>query len=311
MELLTRVPISNSAHPIDYSSKVLVLGSCFAEHIGGKLGYYQFRSLLNPFGIIYQPQAIYEIVRRSLEKDHFTGDDLFFLNERWHCFAVHSDLSHTDKDTLLRNLNGALDETAAYIKKATHLLITLGTAWVYRYKRTGKLVANCHKVPQREFRKELLTQPVIAGYLEQLAQLVRKVNPGLQIVYTVSPVRHLRDGFTENQRSKAHLIAAVHTLKGATYFPSYELMMDELRDYRFYGPDMVHPNEIAINYIWERFKASSVAAGAYPVMEQVEAVRRGKAHRPYNPNSQAHRSFLQSLEQKITDLKRSYPFMEF
>ncbi|MDC6351282.1 GSCFA domain-containing protein [Zeaxanthinibacter sp. PT1] len=311
MELLTMVPISSSGNPIDYRSRVLVLGSCFAEHMGSKLEYFQFRNLRNPFGIIYQPQAIYELVRRSLERDYFTGEELFKLNERWHCFAVHSDLSNPDKEALLQNLNQGLDDTASYLQKATHILITLGTSWVYRYKRTGKLVANCHKVPQREFQKELLTQAVITGYLDQLSQLLRKRNSRIHLTFTVSPVRHLRDGFVENQRSKAQLISSVHQLKGVSYFPSYELMMDELRDYRFYTADMVHPNEIAINYIWERFRVSSIAADAYPIMEQVMAIRKGMAHRPFNPDSQTHRAFLSSLEQKIMVLRDSYPFMKF
>ncbi|NNF18947.1 MAG: GSCFA domain-containing protein [Flavobacteriaceae bacterium] len=311
MELLTRVPISPSDNPIDYRSKVLILGSCFAEHMGSKLDYYQFQNLCNPFGIIYQPQAIYELLRRSLEQDYFTPEELFKLNERWHCFSVHSDLSHPDKESLLRDLNQGLDNTATYIRNASHIIITLGTSWVYRYKRTGKLVANCHKVPQREFQKELLTQAVITGYLDQLKQLLRKANSRIHLTFTVSPVRHLRDGFTENQRSKAQLISAVHLLKAVSYFPSYELMMDELRDYRFYTADMVHPNEIAINYIWERFKESSIATDAYPVMEQVMAIRKGMAHRPFNPDSQTHGAFLSSLEQKITALRDSYPFMNF
>ena len=179
-------------------------------------------------------------------------------------------------------------------------------------------MANCHKVSQKQFTKKLLSLGEIEGSLDHILKLIQKVNPKAQIIFTISPVRHLKDGFIENQQSKAHLITAVHSLLSSraqsrelSYFPSYEIMMDELRDYRFYGKDMVHPNELAVDYIWERFKWVWISKKIYPVMHEVDAVQKGLLHRPFNPDSEAHQKFKTSLGTKITYLQERYPFMKF
>lgn len=311
MELQTRISLNPAENQIGYQSQLLILGSCFAENIGEKLNYFKFQSIQNPFGILFHPLAIEKLLSKSIQKEIFTDEDVFFLNERWHCFDAHSDLSDPSKENLLKKLNVALDQTYQQLAKATHVFITLGTSWVYRKTETDAVVSNCHKVPQKEFSKKLLSIEQITESLENNIKAIRTFNQNTQVVFTVSPVRHLKDGFIENQRSKAHLLAAVHQIKGTSYFPSYEIMMDELRDYRFYNEDMVHPSQFAIDYIWEKFKEVWVAPKTYPILEKVDAVQKGFFHRPFNPSSGKHQQFLKSLEEKITYLQKEYPFMKF
>ena len=314
MKLQTQIPLKKAENQIDYNSQLVVLGSCFANNIGDKLAYYKFRALQNPFGVLFHPLAIENLISRAIQEESYTGEEVFFLNERWQCYDAHSDLSSVAIEDLLGSLNSGLSKTKLYINKASHIFITLGTAWTYQLKESGKEVANCHKVPQLAFKKELLSIEKIVQSLEAIIHQIQTINTKTQIVFTVSPVRHLKDGFLENQLSKAHLISAVHQIikKGkALYFPSYELMMDELRDYRFYGNDLVHPNDLAITYIWEKFVSVWIAQEAWPTMEKVAAVQSGLNHRPFNPESLKHQEFLKALDQKITYLQKKYPYMKF
>tara|TARA_R110002096_G_scaffold433557_1_gene652478 strand:- start:323 stop:1267 length:945 start_codon:yes stop_codon:yes gene_type:complete len=314
MKLQTQIPLKKAENQIDYNSQLVVLGSCFANNIGDKLAYYKFRALQNPFGVLFHPLAIENLISRAIQEESYTGEEVFFLNERWQCYDAHSDLSSVAIEDLLGSLNSGLSKTKLYINKASHIFITLGTAWTYQLKESGKEVANCHKVPQLAFKKELLSIEKIVQSLEAIVHQIQTINTKTQIVFTVSPVRHLKDGFLENQLSKAHLISAVHQIikKGkALYFPSYELMMDELRDYRFYGNDLVHPNDLAITYIWKKFVSVWIAQEAWPTMEKVAAVQSGLNHRPFNPESLKHQEFLKALDQKITYLQKKYPYMKF
>lgn len=319
MKLQTQVPLQQAGNQIDYKSQVLLLGSCFVENIGKKLDYFKFRALQNPFGILFHPKAIENLLSRAIQKTGYTGDDVFYHNERWHCFDAHSDLSDISKDGLLQKLNHSLEQMNQQIAQTTHIILTMGTAWVYRHLETNLVVANCHKVPQKEFSKELLSVDAIVACLENMIGSIQGVNPNANLIFTVSPVRHLKDGFVENQQSKAHLISAIHQIIGKNaslslveeYFPSYEIMMDELRDYRFYEADMVHPNQLAIDYIWERFKSTWISTEDYPIMEKVEAVQKGMEHRPFNPDSVQHQKFLNSIKDKIQNLQEEYPFMHF
>ncbi|MFH6603591.1 GSCFA domain-containing protein [Maribacter algicola] len=329
MKLQTHIPLNKAEKPIDYDSSILLLGSCFSNNIGQKFGYFQFRSAHNPFGILFHPKAIENLIAKSIAQKEYSEDDIFFLNEQWHCYDVHSDLSDASKDRLVQKLNKGLTGAYQQIKESTHVIVTLGTSWVYRRTDAGRIVANCHKVPQKEFEKLLLSIDDISKSLRNIIDSIRVVNQKALIIFTVSPVRHLKDGFTENQLSKSRLISAIHDIlgvpplgvkglspsfgggRGEAYFPSYEIMMDELRDYRFYESDMVHPNQVAIDYIWERFRQSWISEKAYPVMEQVDAVQKGLAHRPFNADSLRHKEFRKSLEGKITYLKERYPHMIF
>lgn len=318
MKLQTTVPLHAEDEQIDYGSSVLLLGSCFVENIGSKLEYYQFQTLQNPLGILFHPEAIENFIGRSVEEKKYKAPDVFNFNERWHCFDAHSDMSGPSKEQLLDNLNSALHDTRNQLENATHIIITMGTARVYRNIETQKRVANCHKIPQKNFTKELLTKEEIEESLKQIIVNIRKVNENAAVIFTISPVRHLKDGFVENQRSKANLISAVGKIMEASlknknlhYFPAFEIMLDELRDYRFYAEDLVHPNNLAIDYIWEKFKNVWVSDQAESVMKAVEEIQKGLSHRPFHEDSEQHQLFLKSLNDKISVLNKEFPFMKF
>jgi len=319
MNFRTEIPLeANSAPQIDYHSKVLVLGSCFSEHMGNKLAYFKFQQLQNPFGILFHPLAIEQLISNASAEKRYTNDAIFQHNEQWHCFDAHSKLSEASAEKLLKNLNHHIGQTHQYLKAATHVLITLGTAWLYKSKATQQAVANCHKLPQKHFEKHLLSVEDISASLKRIITMVKSNNKDAIVIFTVSPVRHLKDGFIENTQSKAHLITAIHEVLKTTYtplrsyyFPSYELMLDELRDYRFYAADMIHPNETAIQYIWERFQDQWISKEARTTMEAVETIQRGLAHRPFNPQSEAHQHFLQTLRAKQKGLTKQLPHLQF
>jgi lysophospholipase L1-like esterase len=316
MKLQTNISIiEQTDNLLDYHSKILLLGSCFSENIGNKLSYFKFQSKQNPFGILFHPKAIENLISRALKEELYTEKELTFNNERWHCLDAHSSISAADKNVLLKNLNAALIHTKKQLKEATHIFITLGTSWVYRYLETNAIVANCHKIPQKEFSKDLLSVAEVSKTLEQCIALLKSINKTVSVTFTVSPVRHLKDGFIENTRSKAHLIAAIHTVinseNNTYYFPSYEIVMDELREYRFYKEDMLHPNTTAINYIWEKFVSSWFSREAQDTMQEVETVQRGISHRPFNEKSEQHQQFLRKLDLKKENLLLRFPFLKF
>jgi len=318
MKFRTSLPLPPCASPISYESKLLLLGSCFVTNMGNKFEYYKFDTLLNPFGILYHPLAIGNLVRRALEDIPYTEKEIFFRDEGWHCHEVHSALSRPGPEELLDGLNNGLKATRDVICTGTHIMITLGTAWVYRKNSSGAVVANCHKIPQKEFSRELLSPEKIRESLETLENDVRAANKKLHCLFTISPVRHLKDGFVGNQRSKARLINALHDMlearaedAGLSYFPAYEILLDELRDYRFYEDDLLHPNSQAINYVWEVFRQACIDPRAYEVMDQVEEIRKGLQHRPFNPRSESYRQFRKSLEEKMATLSMRYPVIKF
>lgn len=315
MEFRTQIPLRKQKdNLIDYHAKVMLLGSCFSENIGSKFEYYKFQNTINPFGILFHPKAIETFLERVVEQKLYSEDDLIFQNERFHCFDAHSSLSNSNKEVLLSHLNTILKSTYQQITESTHLIITLGTAWVYEYVERNQVVANCHKIPQKQFQKQILSAQEITGCLQNIAQLVKGVNPKIQTIYTVSPVRHIKDGFIENQQSKAQLLTAIHQLlkgRNAAYFPSYEIMMDDLRDYRFYKTDMVHPNQMAIDYIWEQFQAVWFKGSVKDTMKQVSVIQNGLAHKPFNSGSEQHQQFVKQLELKKETIIRDFPFMKF
>ena len=316
MKLQTKIPLKKQPHnQIDYHSKLLMVGSCFSENIGDKFNYFKIQSLQNPFGILYHPRAIENFILNAINEKKYNEADVFFLNERWHCFDAHSELSSTSKEELLLNLNEAIQLTIQRINDSTHIIITLGTAWSYRYIETDKIVANCHKVPQKKFLKQIQSVKSIIESLESIIALVKSVNPKVSIIFTVSPVRHIKDGFVENTQSKSHLITAIHQVveprKGTHYFPSYEIVMDELRDYRFYSKDMLHPNQVAIDYIWEQFKTVWISSESLKMMERVDSIQKGLNHKPFNLDSEQHQTFLKNLESQKNLVKKEFPYITF
>ncbi len=316
MQFRTQIPFKKQKHnQIDYNAKILMLGSCFTENIGNKLNYFKFTTTVNPFGILFHPKAIENLVLNAISEKKYTEENIFFQNEQWHCFEAHSSLSKPSKEILLQRLNTAVDLTNKQIHKSTHIIITLGTAWCYRFIETDTIVANCHKVPQKKFLKELLPVNEINESLASIIALIRSINKNTSVLFTVSPVRHLKDGFVENQQSKSHLITAIHQVveprNNVFYFPSYEIMMDELRDYRFYNEDMIHPNITAIQYIWEKFVQTWISPDAEGTMQEIETIQKGLLHRPFNPNSEQHQEFLKNIDTKIKNLQLKFPKITF
>lgn len=298
----------------------MVFGSCFAENMGVKFQYYKFQSTTNPFGILFHPPAIEKVIHFALSEKSFTENDIFFLNERWHCFDAHSQMSHPDKEVLLQNLNDALQITKQNLTKASHCIITLGTAWVYKHIESNQIVANCHKVPQKQFEKQLLSITQIEESLVQIVSKVKNVNPNIHFIFTVSPVRHLKDGFVENQQSKAHLIVALHSFLNkeslqkrdwGEYFSAYEIMMDELRDYRFYADDLMHPSQLAIDIIWHQFTEVYFTKATFEIMSEVKSIQNGLQHKPFNPSSEEHQKFLKQINIKIKALQKRFQHIQF
>ena len=318
MNFRTPIPISKSNRLIDYNSNIVSLGSCFAVNMAEKLDYFKFQNTCNPFGILFHPLAIEKFIDFAVSKKQFTENDIFFHNELWHCFDAHSDLSNPDREELLVSLNAVVQSTKIAIEQASHVIITYGTSWVYKNIESNEVVANCHKVPQKQFEKSILSIETIQKSIRNTIDLIQKVNSKCCVIFTVSPVRHIKDGFVENQWSKANLISSIHQviqtehLKLNTgYFPSYEIMMDELRDYRFYSEDMLHPNQVAIDYIWKRFKETTISDAVFTTMEEVENIQKSLMHRPFNPQSESHLKFVSKLNEKITKLETQNPFMKF
>jgi hypothetical protein len=318
LQFTTKIPIQKCNFPIDYDSKILLLGSCFAENIGNKFQYFKFQSTTNPFGIIFNAVSLEKLIRRAVENRTFTENDIFFHNELWHCYEVHSELSHPDKEEFLSNLNSILETTKNQINSLSHCSITLGTSWVYRNNETNEIVANCHKVPQKHFTKELISISQTEESLQNIVSLVHSLSPNCHFILTVSPVRHIKDGFVENSLSKAHLVSSIfHALQVSSlgaegvYFPSYEIMMDELRDYRFYDRDMLHPNSTAIDYIWERFVTSFTSEQAQVWMQEIDAIQKALLHRPFQPESDNHMKFRAKLEERIQGLRVKLPHVSF
>lgn len=315
MEFRTGVPVTKQGPGINYDSRIFLTGSCFVENIGKKLEYYQFQQLLNPLGILFHPFAIENLFQRLDSNFRYLEEDIFFHNERWHSFEAHSALSASRKEDLLDNLHNALEGSRRFLKNVTHIVITPGTARYYHHLQDDKNVANCHKIPQKYFEKLLASPEEIKKSFSKTLSHIRNLATEARVIFTISPVRHLKDGVVENQWSKANLINAVQEVvsenEAAYYFPSYEIMMDEFRDYRFYAEDMIHPSSTAVDYIWKRFSEAWIAAEATSTMQQVEKIRRGLSHRPFNENSEAHQKFLNNLEEEIKMLQEDFPHMSF
>lgn len=300
---------------ITHGHKILSLGSCFAEHIGEKMTAEKFRILRNPFGIIYNPASTAEGLRRLFAGQELSEDDIFQHNDLWHSRLHHSTFSRADKDDFLTNIQAESERAAAHLRETNRLFLTFGTAYVWEEKTTGRVNANCHKRPQREFRRRRLSVREIVGDLLPILEKIKAHNPNSAVLLTVSPVRHVRDGMVENQRSKAVLHLAAEELCAATdfvhYFPAYEMMQDDLRDYRFYTADMLHPNETATAYIYGRFREAFFDSETEELCKRIAEIKRAAAHRPFRADSAAHRDFLRKYAEKTAALQREFPNLDF
>jgi len=300
---------------IDYNSKILLIGSCFTEHVSKKLDYYKFNTLTNPFGILFNSSAIKIAIQQIVENRLYTKTNLVQHNDLWHSFNHHSQFSSPNYKKTLKNINVKIIEANQFIKDASHIIITLGTAWVYTHNKSHNIVANCHKIPQQDFTKSLQNTSQIINDLNHVYAGIKSINPAAKLLFTVSPIRHLRNGFAENMLSKAHLISAIQThIKSkidSFYIPCYEIMMDDLRDYRFYKSDMIHPNSTAINYIWDFFKNCWISDKTNQTMEKIDSIQKDLQHRPFNKDTETYLKFKINLDKKIAILKVNYPSIKF
>ncbi len=270
MVLTTKIDIPKADFEVSSGQKILLLGSCFADEIGEKLVRGGFDAMVNPFGTLYNPASIAVSLLRSISEHEYTKTSAELIHDDiqdvWHSWMHHSKFSSPDKENLIEKLNATTMQVSDFLREADVLVITLGTAIVYRLKENGMLVANCHKQLDSLFDRQRLSAYDIVDQWSMLLQLLASINPKLRIVFTVSPIRHKRDGLHINQISKGILLQAVDEIVatsrqhayfgglGASYFPAYEIMLDELRDYRFYADDMIHPSPLAVEYIWQRFQ---------------------------------------------------------
>ena len=310
---------------INHRHNLLLIGSCFTEQIGAKLLAHKFSVLDNPNGILFNPVSIAKSIASYIENKQYKKADLFYQNECWNSWEHHSRFSSPDADTCLRLINESQQQAHSFLKNADWLLVTLGSAFVYEtspltplLEERGKktlVVANCHKVPTDKFNKRVMSVDEVSNVLQAMIDKAVSFNPGLKIIFTISPVRHLRDGFVENNRSKATLIHAVHQLveknSGCFYFPAYELVIDDLRDYRFYAEDMVHPNYAATNYVWEKFIATCIDEPSQQLMKEINIINAAKSHKPFNPTSEQHQKFLRANLEKVKEIKQRFSYINF
>jgi len=314
MKLQTVIPIQEAKQKLGYDDKVVFLGSCFAQSIGDKMDYYKFQTVINPYGILFHPLAIERALFYASSGDGFGEETIFDMKDSWKSFIAHSQLNSSTRGVLIDKLRNAQRQLRESIQEASCIFITLGTAWIYQHKETGIAVANCHKVSQKAFIKGLLPIEEIKASLIRQCTMIKSLNPSTQIVFTISPVRHIKDGFIENMRSKAHIISAVQEVcisEDLGYFPAYEIMMDELRDYRFYANDMIHPSSVAVDYIWKRYVEVYLLSNAQKTMAQVEDIQKRLAHKPFNVEDPAYKKHLYQVQLKVEELQLSYPHMVF
>jgi len=309
----TEVTISPSPHKINYRSSILFIGSCFTENIGEKMQEYKFNADINPFGIVYNPLSVKQNLDVLLAGKKYVKEDLFYFTDRWVSFDHHSRFSDHDPESCLKRINQRIDYSAKRIKETDFLIITFGTAWIYKLSDSGKLVSNCHKLPSKFFQRELIKIEDIEQNYKTLINALLEINPHIRIIFTVSPVRHWKDGPVQNTISKSILLLAIHELVHlfdcSEYFPAFEIAIDDLRDYRFYETDMLHPNSQMTDYIWHKFCQVYFDDETVKIMKDLEKLIHAIRHKPFYPGSDQHREFLRKQVAYIQSMEGKYPFL--
>ena len=310
----SEIPLPQYNFKIEHHHKIFTLGSCFATNIADRLRRFRFDVLDNPFGVLYNPVSVLNAMKITQSKRQFGKKDLIFYDAQWHSFYHHSDFSHPNADHCLRAINDNLRQTKHFLSAADIAIITYGTAYVYRYFKTQQIVSNCHKIPAAEFEHFRLSLKEIRDSIHKTVETIQKINPELRIIFSVSPIRYLKEGFRENQLSKSLLLLAVDDViekkERCFYFPAYEIVMDDLRDYRFYEANLTHPNDLAVDYIWQVFSRSFFSRDCFRIMEQVEKVVQAYHHRPQKPHTEKHKQFLLNQLNFAEQLQRQYPHLD-
>ncbi|GAO28017.1 GSCFA domain-containing protein [Geofilum rubicundum] len=290
---------------------MLFIGSCFAGNIGQKMADARFFTMVNPYGVLYNPLSVAGAIEAIMENRMVTADDLVERDGLWHSFMHHGRFSHPDLTTAVTRINQSTEEAHRFLQQAEYVMVTFGTAYVYEHKLEQRVVANCHKFPDFDFNRYLLEPEEIIEVWKDLIVRLRVFNPAIKIFFTVSPVRHWKDGAHGNQVSKSVLFLAVdklvHLFEKVSYFPAYEIVMDELRDYRFFDAAMMHPNEVAVDYVWQRFSQSRLSPEAQNYLQEVSKIVRARLHRPSGYPTASYQGFVQKTLEHLFELSRRYP----
>jgi GSCFA family len=311
----TEVKIAPADHKISHRSGIMMIGSCFTENIGARLSEYKFNVDLNPFGIVYNPMSVNQNLEAILSGKKYMASDLYNYQDTWISFDHHSRFSFPEPEVCLREINSRIENSHTRLRTINYLIITFGTAWIYRIADSGRLVSNCHKIPASFFSRQLLKVDDIIPVYEKLIGDLIKINQGLRIIFTVSPIRHWKDGPVQNTVSKSTLILSIHEILKlfdcTEYFPAYEIALDDLRDYRYYEEDMIHPNSQMTGYIWEKFCQSYFGDETLSTMKDIAKLNSALKHRPFQSGSKKNIEFLNSQLEFIQTLKQKYPFLDF
>ena len=315
-EMDFRTPINiNAGFKLGYADKILMLGSCFTENIGQKLSAAKMNVVVNPTGILFNPESIAETIDKAIEGSPVCENDVFEHNGLWSNLMFHGRFSSPDKQDALQRMNVGINLAHKQLMEAGVLILTFGTAYIYRNKADGRVVANCHKLPANNFERQMLNVHDITDRYTELFERLLAINPKLQIILTVSPVRHLRDGAHDNQLSKSTLLLAADQLVqhfgNVHYFPSYEIMMDDLRDYRFYANDMVHPSDMAVDYIWQQLRENCFSQQDLALMDNIAKIKAAIEHRPINPNTDEFKQFIANQLDMVQQLASQHPEVDF
>ncbi len=314
MKFRTELNVGKSNFNIKHSDKILMLGSCFIENISDRLAWHKFNVSKNPFGIIYNPRSLADIIDRIIDIKKPQKEEFVERNDVWHHFDFHSDMSDISLQKAIENIGIRIEQSHQYIKACDYLFLTFGTSIVHINNSTGRVVANNHKFPASQFVKTRLTQHQIVSLWQSTIERLYAINNNMKIIFTVSPVRHVKDGIVENQKSKATLILAIDELvdeKRTFYFPSYELLQDDLRDYRFYAKDLVHPSDEAVDYIWEKFSDTYFEESTLHLNQQIDKINKSLSHRPLHLESKSYLQFRLKLKENILEFCKKYPQINF
>jgi hypothetical protein len=317
MKFRTTVDIPDYGFGINHKSNCIFIGSCFANNIGEKMYQTKIKTIVNPTGIHYNPLSVAKTIDTALSGLEVLEDDVFFANDLWNSFDFHSRFSEMSKNIAITNFNNSRRELKQAIEEASHLFVTFGTSYVYTLGDTGEVVSNCHKLPDSNFQHKFLFPEQIADVWSNTIKQIRQINGGIKVVFTISPIRHWKDGATNNQMSKSSLFIAIRRLLDSSsnenlyYYPSYEIMMDDLRDYRFYADDMLHPSDMAIEYIWEKFETAFFDAETQGLNKKILKAINASKHKVFNSQTQAHKEFCNKMLKYICEIKKDYPHLDF
>ena len=328
MDFMVNIDLKKPSKQINYKNKILLIGSCFTEHIGNSLEELKFSVLQNPNGILFDPFSVSQSLVSYIQNKQYNEKDFFQLNEVWHSWRHHSRFSNTNLEEAVRIINESQQQAHELLKEADWIIITLGSSFSYQLIKLAEAVkvssfgedlkgvgvANCHRAPAQWFHKHLMTIDEIIFNLDNSLEQLFQFHPNLNIIFTVSPVRHIRDGVVDNNRSKARLIEAVHHLvnkyEKLSYFPAYELVIDVLRDYRFYDTDLVHPNYMATEFVLEKFAEAFIDEPTQSLMKEVKSIMIARRHKAFQPDTMAHKQFLKTYFEKTKALKEKYSFLD-